>query len=149
MLEKIKSLFSGTSQIDPDEAGLTPQKAAAALLVETALADGVYARVEEETILQCLKETFALDDAACEELLKDGEDLANKAVDHHRFTSTVKDGLDHETRVRLMENLWRVVMADGENDATGDSLLRRLAPLLALSDRDRIHARHAAEARQD
>jgi uncharacterized tellurite resistance protein B-like protein len=47
----------------------------------------------------------------------------------------------------MMTHLWSVALADGERDAHEDALLRRLAPLLALSDRDRAEARQAAESR--
>lgn len=149
MLDKIKSFLSGSSEDEEDTSTLTPEKAATVLLVEVALADGEYVHDEEEKIRQCLRDTFDLDEDESSSLLEEAEELAKHAVDHHRFTSTVKDGMEYETRVKLMENLWRVVMADGKNDASEDSLLRRLAPLLALSDRDRAHARQAAEARQD
>jgi uncharacterized tellurite resistance protein B-like protein len=55
--------------------------------------------------------------------------------------------LPREQRLSILEDLWRVVLADGERDAHEDALIRRLAPLLGLSDRDRAEARHAASGR--
>lgn len=149
MLKALKNMFSSSSKTSSDSEDLTPELAAAALLVETALADGEYIHAEEKKIRQCLKATFELDDDAVGALLERAEVHAKSATDLHRFTHVVKNGLSHDQRLTLMENMWRVVMADGNNDETEDSLLRKLGPLLALSDRERVLARQRAEARQD
>ncbi len=146
MLDKIKGLFGRSEEPEGEE--IDAQTAAAALMVETALADGVYANVEETRIKQALMAAFDLDEAAVAELLVRAEPLAEHAVDHHRFTNKVK-ALPKETRLALMEHLFAIALADGENDAHEDSLLRRLGPLLAVSDRERADARARAKARAD
>ena len=44
-----------------------------------------------------------------------------------------------------MEALWEVALADGERDEEEDSLLRLLANLLGVSDRDSALARQRVE----
>jgi len=124
----------------------TTELAAAALMVQAALSDGVYADVESDMILDMLKSGFDLDEAAARALLDEAEGLAESAVDHHQFTKVIKD-LPRERRIAFMTQLWRVALADGEKDAHEDSLLRRLSPLLALTDRERAEARQAAQGR--
>lgn len=141
MFDSLKRLFSAP-ETRPDDA-MTPELATAALLVEAALSDGVYAEVEEAKILEVVAAGFDLSPDAASALLKQAEDLAESAVDHHRFTKVVKQ-LPHEQRLEILTDLWRVVLADGERDAHEDALIRRLAPLLALTDRDRAEARQAA-----
>ena len=145
MLDAIKRLISGEDQTEePDEH--STELAAAALMVQAALSDGVYADVEAQKILDMLKTAFHLDAAAARELLDEAEGLAETAVDHHQFTKVIKD-LPREQRIKFMSQLWRVALADGEKDAHEDALLRRLSPLLALTDRERAEARQAAQGR--
>jgi len=144
MFDTLKRLFSTTP--DTPETQLSPELATAALLVEAALSDGVYADVEEAEILRVLQAGFDLAPEAAKQLLQDAEALAETAVDHHRFTQVVK-ALSLEQRISILTDLWSVVLADGERDAHEDALIRRLAPLLGLSDRDRAQARQAASAR--
>ena len=144
MFETLKRLFS-TAEPATDR-GLSPELCTAALMVEAALSDGVYADVEEAEIVSVLRTGFDLDEERAAEILQEAEDLAEAAVDHHRFTRVVKE-LPREQRLTILTDLWRVVLADGERDAHEDALIRRLAPLLGLSDRDRAEARHAASGR--
>jgi uncharacterized tellurite resistance protein B-like protein len=46
-----------------------------------------------------------------------------------------------EDRVRILEMLWEVAYADGALDPEEDALLRRIAGLIHVSDRDRGLAR--------
>ena len=43
--------------------------------------------------------------------------------------------------VALIEALWRVVVSDGRRDPHEDALLRKLAPLIAITDRESAEAR--------
>ncbi|MEO1039819.1 MAG: TerB family tellurite resistance protein [Pseudomonadota bacterium] len=143
MFDALRKLFSAEKTEDEAD-GIPPRTAAAALLVEIALADGVYAGVEADQIKTCLKQAFSLSDAEAAVMMEKAESLAENAVDHHRFTQSVKFGLPKEERLTLMENMWRVVLADGEREAHEDMMLRRLAPLLGLTDRERAEARQRA-----
>jgi uncharacterized tellurite resistance protein B-like protein len=146
MIKALKKLFSGKPDADANGEEPCAELATAALMVEAAMTDGVYADVEHDRIMEILTESFKLSQADAEAMLSQAEDLAEQAVDHHRFTKIVK-ALPHEQRMVMMTHLWSVALADGERDAHEDALLRRLAPLLALSDRDRAAARQAAESR--
>jgi len=147
MFDKIRSMFTPSDETDGDDK-VDPKTAAATLMVEIALADGVYADIEERRIRKALTQTFELDEAESSRILAEAESLAEAAVDHHRFTRAVKS-LPKETRLALMEQKFLIAFADGENDAHEDSLLRRLGPLLAISDRERAEARARARDRAD
>jgi uncharacterized tellurite resistance protein B-like protein len=146
MIKALKNLFSGNQSSDANADAPSAELATAALMVEAAMTDGVYADVEHDRIMEILTGSFELSQADAEAMLSQAEDLAEQAVDHHRFTKIVK-ALPHDQRMVMMTHLWSVALADGERDAHEDALLRRLAPLLALSDRDRAEARQAAESR--
>ena len=145
MFDSLKKMMSGK---EPAKAHseIDPHIAAAALLVEAALSDGIYADVEAEQIHEILMVTFGMDEEKARSVQTEAEDLAEDAADHHRFTKVVKACLPEAERIALVENLWLVALADGEKSPFEDSFIRRIAPLLAVDDRQRVMARSRAEA---
>lgn len=127
---------------------LEPHLAATALLVEAALADGVYAEAEEAAIRKILQGAFGLTPDAAAAMLAEAEDLAEAAADHFRFTHAVKFGLPHDERLALVEHLWTVALSDGEKCAIEDAFIRKVAALLAVTDRERAEAKARAKAAQ-
>jgi uncharacterized tellurite resistance protein B-like protein len=49
--------------------------------------------------------------------------------------------MDPAERIQLIEMLWEVVYADGVLDSEEDALIRRIAGLIYVEDRDRVLAR--------
>jgi len=145
MFDAIKKMMSGGEKPQV-RLELDPHVAASALLVEAALSDGIYAEVEAEQIRTILISAFNLDEAAADAMLTQAEELAENAVDHFQFTKVVKACLPATERVALVEHLWSVALADGEKSPFEDSFIRRVAPLLAVDDRERVLARARAEA---
>ena len=143
MFDAIKKMLSGGGD-GPGDEGPSRELAAAVLMVQAALADRDFSAQEREKIGLILRAGFKLDDAQADAVLAEAEDLADRAVGHHRYTQVVKD-MPLEHRKIFMTHLWMVALADGKKDDAEDSLLRRLSPLLALSDRDRTDARRDAE----
>ena len=144
MFDAIRKLFTG-GESEPETSEPSPETAAAVLMVQAALADGDFSAAERDKICLILREGFRLEPARADAVLAEAETLADTAVGHHRYTNVVKS-LSLEQRKVFMTHLWMVALADGKKDDAEDSLLRRLSPLLALSDRDRAEARQDAEA---
>jgi uncharacterized tellurite resistance protein B-like protein len=65
------------------------------------------------------------------------------------FTRTIKDGFSYEERIHLMEMLWEVVYADEVVEAHEASLMRQIAGLIYVDDRDSGIARSRVRARRD
>ena len=143
MMDVIKNLFR---QKTPAEMPLDPQVAAAALLVEAALADGVYVNMESDVIAEILLEAFKFDAARADAVLAEGEELAEEAVGSHQFTKHVKQ-LALTERVAIIEGLYRVALSDGERCSIEDAYIRHVASLLHVDDISRAHARKSAESR--
>ena len=53
-----------------------------------------------------------------------------------RFTKAIKDAVAYEDRAGVVEAMWQVVLADGVRDSDEDALLRMVAPMLGVNDRD-------------
>lgn len=123
---------------------IDPYEAAAALLVEAALVDGVYANLESDMIAEILVTSFDMDAVRADAVLKRGEELSEKATDAYALTRHVK-ALPKEERSNVIEALFRVSLADGEACKFEDAFIRQVASLLHIDDVTRAHARKRAE----
>jgi uncharacterized tellurite resistance protein B-like protein len=127
--------------LDDDDARL----ALAALLVRIARSDGSYDEAEITRIDALLARRFSLGPFEVTSLRKDAEILEEEAPDTVRFTRAIKDAVPYEERAHVVEDLWRIVLADGERDHEEDALMRLVAPMLGINDRDSALARQRAE----
>jgi uncharacterized tellurite resistance protein B-like protein len=121
--------------------------AAAALMVEAARLDGAFEPAERQRIRELLEQRFHLPPDMAGRLLEQAERTATESVAWQGFTRAIKDALEPEQRVGVIEMLWEVAYADGELHDYEASLLRRVAGLLYVSDRDSGEARLRVMAR--
>lgn len=131
---------------DPLEDG-DARLALAALLIRIAKADGHYDQAEVARINKVLMSRFDLDETGVATLRKDAEILESEAPDTVRFTRAIKDHVAYEDRAQVIEALWEVALADGGRDYEEDALMRLVAPMLGINDRDSALARQRAQAR--
>lgn len=121
--------------------------ALAALLVRVARADGQYDAGEVARIDRVLAGRFGLGAAGAAALRAEAEAVEAEAPDTVRFTRVLKEAVSLEDRMGLIEALWSVVLADGARDAGEDRLMRVVAPLLGIADKDSGLARQRMEKR--
>ena len=119
--------------------------ALAALLVRIAKADGNYAQSEVARIDKVLVARYGLGPFEVASLRKDAEILEEQAPDTVRFTRAIKEAVPYDDRTQVMEALWSVALADGDRDYEEDALLRLIAPMLGINDRDSALARQRVE----
>ncbi len=136
MLKRIQALFQPPAYDEQEKSFDDVKVAAAALLVCAATMDEVYGQTEQAKIREILKAFFELSEDETEELLTLAESEEERAVGLHRWTQTLKDAYEVEERARLIEQLWEVVYADGELHDYEASLLRRVAGLIYVPDRE-------------
>ncbi|MDF0594673.1 TerB family tellurite resistance protein [Psychromarinibacter halotolerans] len=127
---------------DPDA-----RLALTALLVRVARSDGNYASDEARLIERIVAERYGLSPFEAPKLRAEAEELEAEAPDTVRFTRAIKDAVPYEDRAAVIEALWAVVLADGVRDEEETSLLRLVANLLGINDRDSALARQRVEAR--
>ncbi|MBA85383.1 tellurite resistance TerB family protein [Thalassobius sp. S69A] len=118
-----------------------------ALLVRVARSDGHFDSAERARILTIAADRYGLETAATQELLAQAETLESEAPDTVRFTRAIKDAVAYEDRTAVIEALWAVVLADGTRDDAENALLRLVANLLGINDRDSALARQRIETR--
>jgi uncharacterized tellurite resistance protein B-like protein len=134
----------------PDPAPLADcdaRLALAALLVRVARSDGEYSPDEAARIDRILARRYGLGPFETPKLRAEAEALETEAPDTVRFTRAIKDAVPYEDREGVIEALWEVVLADGVRDHEEDALLRLLANLLGVNDRDSNLVRQRVETR--
>jgi len=150
MIGRLKALFAevavGEDNIRQHQADEL-QLAAAALLVEAGRMDSNFDDAERETIARLLRGRFTLSQAETEELIAAASAEVEDAVELYSFARMVKDRFSHDERIELMGMLWEVAYADGQLHDFEASLLRRIAGLIYVSDRESGSARKRAMER--
>jgi uncharacterized tellurite resistance protein B-like protein len=112
-----------------------------AIICEAASMDGVFDKNEESLILSMIQKQFNLDDEQASKILTEGKKLAEEATQLHGFTRVIKESWELEKRIRLLEMLWELAYVDGELNAAEDMLIRRIAGLIHVEDRERMEAK--------
>ena len=142
MLDRLRRLFEAPSpskeMSDNPEAG---QIAIAALLFHAAALDGEIEPAEEQVIADLLVRRFDLNQADLKTLLEDARAAEESTNQILRFTRDIKEHAGHEERIALLEMLWEVVFADGEEHAFEANLMRRVAGLIYVTDQESGSAR--------
>ena len=138
MFSKIFSrVINATDQDNSYEAKL----ALAALMVRIARSDDDYSERETLRIDSILALNYNLSPEVAANLRAEAETIEAQAPDTVRFTRAIKDAVPYEDRFEVVKALWQVVLADGERDIEEDALMRLLASLLGVNDRDSAIAR--------
>lgn len=144
MLERLKALFAdpGTAEVRPQDISSDELHcAAAALMVEAAGLDGDFQESEREAILSALQDHFGLDAADADELIRMAQASAGDSVQLYGFSRIIKDRLERDERVKIIEMLWEVAYADGDLHDFEANLVRRVAGLIYVSDQESGAAR--------
>ena len=147
MLKRLQSLFQSPATPTAKNSFDDTKVATAALLVCAATMDDSFGDEERGQIREILKASFELTAEEVDDLLALGVKADGDAVDLFGWTRTLKDAYDADARIRLIEGLWEVVYADGHLHEYEANLLRRIAGLIYVPDRDVGLARQRALAR--
>ena len=121
----------------------------AVLLLEAARQDDTFDAHERAMIEQLLTRRFDLSHEECATLMAVAGARASQMVQLHGHTSQVAAEMTQEDRIHLIEMLWDVAYADGVLDPEEDLLIRRIAGLIYVDDRERVLARQRVLARRD
>jgi len=146
VLDSLTRLFRNDDSAP--ERDISGSMALAALLVEAARRDGDYAPEERAAILRILIREEDMGQVDAEALLAKSETAQEEAVDVFRFTHALKEATPFDDRVRILEDLWDVILTDGDRAYEEDHLVRKVCGLLGIPDRDSGLARARVEARQ-
>ena len=140
-LRKLMRSTVGTATGAAEQPADDVELATAALLVELARADFSEDPDEFEAIARLLAERFALQPAALSSLMARATERADRAVSLQEFTRLLHEQLDAREKVAIVEMLWQLSLADGRVDKHEEHLVRKVAGLLYVTDRELIGAK--------
>ena len=140
MLTSFKDIFKKKG-LEIENSDAEYHLACAAILCEAASMDGTFDNSEKILIMSLLKKQFSLSDTDLNDLFKEAKNLAENSSQLYGFTRVIKNSWDIEKKIRMLEMMWEVAYVDGKLDAAEDMLIRRIAGLIHVEDRDRIKAK--------
>jgi uncharacterized tellurite resistance protein B-like protein len=117
--------------------------ATAAILLETAHADGEFSPAEDGDVVGYLKRAFALQDDEAQELIAEAAELRNRTIDHFALTQFIRKNASLEERIEIVKTMWRIAYADRKLTDYENYLVRKLADLLGLEHHVMIEAKVA------
>lgn len=144
MFDALARLLAAPPQPQPDL-----RLSVAVLLLEAARQDDHFDPSERAVIMALLARRFDLSPEECEKLIATAQVHAAELVQLHGHTSAIAAAMSPEERVELIEMLWGVAYADGVLDPEEDLLIRRIAGLVYVDDRERVLARQRVLARRE
>lgn len=114
------------------------QLAEAALMYHVIAVDGVIHDEERQRMAEVLAQHFDLSEEETKALATDAKLAEHEAIDLYQFTAVLKNSLNEEDRISIIENLWEMVFADGVIHELEDNVVWRVAELLGVDSRDRM-----------
>lgn len=145
MIDAIKRFFDQSlnkaDNEQPDQRTCRLQLATAALMFELLKTDQIIDERETATLRNILRHKFQLDEDRLQEIIELAELESRQAVSLYEFTSLVNEHYDYPDRVQLVENLWRLALADDHLDKYEEQMIRRTADLLHVAHSDFIRTK--------
>jgi uncharacterized tellurite resistance protein B-like protein len=152
MLRALTAFFDKTFGDEQDAgAGATEHElrlATAVLLIEVARADFDEDKLEISAVADLLESHLDLPRAEVEELVFEARRHADHSASLQAFTRQLHEELGTAEKLRIIEMLWEVALADSTLDKHEDHLIRKVAGLLYVSHGDLIRARNGVTDRR-
>jgi uncharacterized tellurite resistance protein B-like protein len=116
--------------------------ALAVLLIDVARSNAERVEDREHTVIErALAARFNLERGEVSRLITAAEVGAIQATDLFHFTQIVLKNFSEEERISVIEMLWEVAYSDGVLTGNEDTLIRQVAGLIDVSDRERGEAK--------
>ena len=125
-----KKIFKKKEEINTNKDVLV-----ASLLIHAAKIDESYTEKEKKIIKKALIDLNNINPHEAEELLTQAEKKEEESNQIVEFTREIKKH-SMESRLKIIEVIWKIVYSDGINDSYESNLIRRICGLLYVSDKD-------------
>lgn len=122
--------------------------ATCAVLVEMANSDDNFTIEERDHIIEVLKNRFELSSDEAHELIEIAEEELKGSIDIYGFTKTIKQSYSEKDRIKVLEEIWKLVYTDGELSGREDTLAHKLSFLLGLTHKQLIDAKLKAKGKR-
>ena len=126
-----KNIFAKQKKVSPDNKNIL----VAALLIHAATIDENYTEIEKKIIKKALIDLNNISSDQAEELIKRAEKKEEESNQLVEYTREIKKHT-MESRLKIIEVIWKIVYSDGVGDDYESNLIRRICGLLYISDKD-------------
>ena len=144
MFAVIRNILEGKSDKGMESQENQEQKkhvAAGVLLLEAAHIDNECTEEEMAHIVETLRDKFNLSDSCVADLLELAHDGRKEAVDLWQFTNHINQHFSLAEKLEVMEDVWRIILIDGQLEKHEDHYAHKLANLLRLGHKQMIDAK--------
>lgn len=134
------------------DTGLTEtdiQLAAAILMFEVIMSDGHVDRMEIAEMVEILRKQFGLGGEEIGRILEQVRTANGEKLELNPFSAKLRQYWGDDQRLRLLNNLWIIALADRVIDDGEQLMIGEIAMSLGLSADDIEHAKTAAKDRLD
>ena len=114
------------------------------LMIEAANSDGDIGAEEIQKIRESLTNTFKENPEEIDSVLERSIQNSNNSKSLYYYSSKINKNYSDEKKIKLIEILWEIVLADGQIHDYESSIIRRLSGLLYISDINSGNARKRA-----
>jgi uncharacterized tellurite resistance protein B-like protein len=142
-IAKILDLFAARPAQQQKEQHDPLRLATAAILLETAHADGTFTPAEDGNVAGFLSSRFGLSPDDTRRLVDAADEIRRNMVDHFAFTNYIRKNTPLEDRIEIVKTMWRLVYSDGTLTSSENYLVRKIADLLGLEHHVMIDTKSA------
>ena len=133
MLQSLKNIFASDQTLN-SETENAEIDILSGLMIEAANTDGEITQEELNKISHSLIGVFKEDPKAVEVSLTKAFENKDNSKSLYYYTSKLNKSYSNENKIKLIEVLWEIILADNEIHDFETNLIRRLAGLLYISD---------------
>ena len=141
--------FGAADAAEPASREHELQLATAVLLVEVSRADFAEDEIELDAVAVLLRSHLGIRKHEAERLVADARGQADHAASLQAFTRQLHEELGTADKLKIVEMLWRVALADKTLDKHEDHLIRKVAGLLYVSHSDLLKIRNRVAEEPD
>ncbi len=146
MFQNLKNIFEKVKQDNNSQVEIIEEEiyAVLSLLIEACKVDGIISDDEIEKITSLLINKFHLEPSKAKNAVNFVLEKENEKVEIFSDIKVILDTMDHEERIKVVEMLWGVVLADGNIDDYESNLMRKISSLLHVSSFETAEAKKRA-----
>ena len=146
MFQNLKNIFEKVKQDNNSQVEIIEEEiyAVLSLLIEACKVDGIVSDDEIEKITALLINKFHLEPSKAKNAVNFVLEKENEKVEIFSDIKVILDTMDHEERIKVVEMLWGVVLADENIDDYEANLMRKISSLLHVSSFETAEAKKRA-----
>jgi len=123
-------MFTFFNKDKEEDKNINPYIKIAALLIHAAKIDENYTEKENKIIIKALINLGSNKDKI-NEIMQKAEEIESKSNQILEFTKEIKN-LKPDSKIKIVEELWKIIYSDSNPDIYENNLMRRLTGLLYL-----------------